>query len=57
MFRQIIINLRMARNRLFLPVGRIEINVMLCAVSVQHTARRHKLVDQLATLHTAISFT
>ena len=57
MSRQIIIYLRMTRNRLLLPVGWIEINIMLCAVSVQHTARHHKLVDQLATLHTAISFT
>ena len=57
MSRQIIINLCMARNRLLLPVGWIEINIMLCAVSVQNAARRRKLVNQFAALHTTISFT
>lgn len=57
MSRQIIIYLRMARNWLLLPVSWIEINIMLCAVSVQNAARRHKLANQFAALHTAISFT
>lgn len=56
MLGQLILDFSVPGNRLFLAVSWIEINIMLRAVAIQHSVRRHEFADQLAALHTAISF-
>jgi hypothetical protein len=51
-----VVDLRVARNRLFLSTGRIDIDVVPTATTMQNAAMLLKLLNKLPSLHKAISF-
>lgn len=52
---QSVINLRVSRNRLLLPCGRIEVYVVAATVTQKYAALLLQLANELAALHNAIS--